>query len=118
MKLAMTLLLWSFLLAASVCCAQPDFASHAKPVGPAPADAAIVRALATIEPSRIEKTIETLVRFGTRSSLSSMEEGLPAGTGIEAAAGWILDQSGSPAVALRWLRSMRAAIAKLKTSLK
>ena len=92
MKIAQTLLLGSLLLAAPVCSAQPDFASHAKPVGPAATDPAIVRALATIESSRIEKTIETLVRFGTRSSLSSMEEDLPAGTGIEAAADWIAGQ--------------------------
>jgi plasmid stabilization system protein ParE len=35
---------------------------------------------------------------------------------IEAAAGWILDQSASPATALRWLRGIRASIAKLKAS--
>jgi len=92
MKLAQTLLLWSFLLAASVCCAQPDFAFHAKPVGPAPADAAIVRALASIDASRIDKTIETLVGFGTRNTNTSMESNLPAGTGVQAAADWIASQ--------------------------
>lgn len=35
---------------------------------------------------------------------------------IEAAAGWILDQSGSPPIALRWLRGIRATVAKLKVS--
>jgi plasmid stabilization system protein ParE len=35
---------------------------------------------------------------------------------IEAAAGWIVDQSGSATVALRWLRGIRASIAKLKVS--
>jgi plasmid stabilization system protein ParE len=35
---------------------------------------------------------------------------------IEVAAGWIVDQSGSAAVALRWVRSIRASIAKLKVS--
>jgi plasmid stabilization system protein ParE len=33
---------------------------------------------------------------------------------IEAAADWILEQSGSPAVALRWARGIRASIATLK----
>jgi plasmid stabilization system protein ParE len=35
---------------------------------------------------------------------------------IEVAAGWILDQSGSAAVALRWARGIRASISELKTS--
>jgi plasmid stabilization system protein ParE len=35
---------------------------------------------------------------------------------IEVAAGWILDESGSSAVALRWVRGIRASIAKLKSS--
>jgi len=92
MKFTQALLWWGLSLAAPVLSAQADFALHAKPVGRAPADPAIARALATIEPSRIDKTIETLVRFGTRSSLSSMEKDLPAGTGIEAAADWIAGQ--------------------------
>jgi plasmid stabilization system protein ParE len=35
---------------------------------------------------------------------------------IEVAAGWIFDESGSAAVALRWVRGIRASIAKLKVS--
>jgi plasmid stabilization system protein ParE len=35
---------------------------------------------------------------------------------IEEAAGWILDESVSAAVALRWVRGIRASIAKLKVS--
>jgi plasmid stabilization system protein ParE len=35
---------------------------------------------------------------------------------IQAAAGWILDESGSAAMTLRWVRGIRASIAKLKTS--
>lgn len=35
---------------------------------------------------------------------------------IEAAVGWILDQSGSSAIALRWLQGIRASLAKLKAS--
>lgn len=76
-------------LAAPLTLAQPDFLLHAQPVSPAPADQAILHAVSTIDPSRIHQTIETLVRFSTRSSLSSMSENLPPGTGIEAAADWI-----------------------------
>jgi Zn-dependent M28 family amino/carboxypeptidase len=75
--------------AGTMCLAQADFLRQGKPVGSAPADPAIVKALATIDPSRIHQTIETLVRYDTRNSLSSMEENLPAGTGVEAAADWI-----------------------------
>jgi hypothetical protein len=72
--------------------AQPDYALHATPIGPAPADPAIVRALATIKPQQIQETIQTLVGFGTRSTLSSMETDLPPGQGINAAADWIAGQ--------------------------
>ena len=64
-------------LAAPVALAQPDLALHAAPVAPAAPDLAIVRALRIIQPSRIQETIDTLVRFGTRSTLSSMETDLP-----------------------------------------
>ena len=74
---------------ATICRAQPDFLRYGKPVAPAAADPAITKALAIIDPSRIDQTIETLVRFNTRNSLSSMEPDLPAGTGIDAAADWI-----------------------------
>ena len=40
----------------------------------------------------MEETIKTLVGFGTRNSLSSMEIELPAGQGINAAADWIEQQ--------------------------
>src|ERR1700747_676732 len=72
--------------------AQADFALHASAVTPAPPDPVIVRALRTIQPTRIEQTINTLVRFGTRSTLSSMEADLPRGEGINAAADWISGQ--------------------------
>lgn len=72
--------------------AQADFALHASPVTAAPADPAIARALRTIQPARIEQTINTLVRFGTRSTLSSMETDMPQGQGINAAADWISGQ--------------------------
>ena len=72
--------------------AQPDFDRYGKPVEPAPADPAIQKALAAIDASRIEQTIKTLVGFGTRNTLTSMETGLAPGQGIEAAADWIAAQ--------------------------
>jgi hypothetical protein len=57
-----------------------------------PADPAIAAALAQISEARIRQTIEKLVGFGTRSTLSSMETDLPPGTGVTAAADWIAGQ--------------------------
>jgi hypothetical protein len=89
-------LLFTFALAAPifapVCCAQADFSLHATPVAPAAPDPAIAGALQTIKPADIEKTIQALVGFGTRNTLSSMETDLPAGQGITAAADWIAGQ--------------------------
>ena len=76
------------LSAAMPCPAQPDFMRQANPVTPAPADAAILRAIGLIDTSRIDQTIKTLVEYDTRNSLSSMEQ-MPAGKGVEAAADWI-----------------------------
>ena len=72
--------------------AQPDFLRNVTPVSLAPADPAIARALNAIDAAHIEQTIETLVKFGTRNSLTSMETDLPAGQGIEPAAEWIVAQ--------------------------
>jgi hypothetical protein len=69
-----------------------DFALQATPETPAPPAPAIARALRTIQPARIEQTINTLVRFGTRSTLSSMETDLPQEQGINVAADWITGQ--------------------------
>lgn len=55
---------------------------------PAPKDEAIGRALRQVSAKQVEHTIETLVSFHTRSTLSSMEH-LPKGQGINAAADWI-----------------------------
>jgi hypothetical protein len=79
-------------LACGAAIAQPDYALHAIPLGPTPADPAIARAIASIKPSQIHQTIEKLVSFGTRNTLSSMETDLPPGQGINAAADWIADQ--------------------------
>jgi Peptidase family M28 len=78
--------------AARLCPAQADYVLQARPVTPAPADPAIERAIAGIDPARIHQIIEKLVSFQTRNSLSSMEQDLPAGTGVQAAADWIFDQ--------------------------
>ncbi len=93
MNLAQTLLICCALAAPAALAQsgspQPDFALHAAPVKPSAPDPSILRALRTIQPSRIQQTIDTLVRFGTRSTLSSMETDLPPGQGINAAADWI-----------------------------
>ena len=72
--------------------AQPDYLLHAAPVTAAPADPAIAAALAQVNEAYIRQTIEKLVSFGTRSTLSSMETDLPPGTGVTAAADWIASQ--------------------------
>jgi len=100
MSFPQTILRCGLALTLSVCAsigtsigqAQPDFLINATPVTPATPDPAIARALQTIQPSQIEKTIQTLVGFGTRSTLSSMEKDLPPGQGINAAADWVAGQ--------------------------
>ncbi|HUX43936.1 MAG TPA: M28 family metallopeptidase [Terracidiphilus sp.] len=84
--------LCGLVLTAAVCFAQPDYLRHATPVTAAPADPAIARALKSIQPAHIEQTIQTLVGFGTRSTLSTMETDLPPGKGAQAAADWIFGQ--------------------------
>ncbi len=56
---------------------------------PAPADPAIAAAIARVSPQRIQADITKLVSFNNRSTLSSMDTDLPAGTGVTAAADWI-----------------------------
>ena len=84
------------LLMAALCpvaaLAQPDYQLHAAPVTTAPADPAIAGALAQISEARIRQTIEKLVGFGTRDTISSMETDLPPGQGVTAAADWIASQ--------------------------
>jgi Peptidase family M28 len=74
---------------ASSATAQPDYQLHSAPVASAPADPAIAGALAQISDADIRQTIEKLVSFGTRSTLSSAETDLQPGTGVTAAADWI-----------------------------
>ena len=56
---------------------------------PAPADPAIDAVLNQISSRQIRHTIEALVGFKNRSSLSSMDKDLPAGQGVLPAADWI-----------------------------
>ena len=69
--------------------APHDFDAVGAPIPAAPADPAIAHALAQISARRIQDTIETLVGFGTRHTLSSMITDLPKGQGATAAADWI-----------------------------
>src|SRR6478752_6303036 len=92
MKRSFLVLLCGIVLACGVAIAQPDYAFHATPLGSAPIDPAIARAIASIKPSQIHQTIEKLVSFGTRNTLSSMETDLPPGRGINATADWIAGQ--------------------------
>ncbi|HVJ08877.1 MAG TPA: M28 family metallopeptidase [Acidisarcina sp.] len=64
-----------------------DAAGH--PVAIAPVDPAIRQALSQVSALEIRRTIEKLVSFGNRNTLSSMETGLPANTGAAAAADWL-----------------------------
>ncbi|WP_263381008.1 M20/M25/M40 family metallo-hydrolase [Granulicella paludicola] len=55
-------------------------------------DPKIAAAIAQISPDNIHADIEKLVSFKNRSTLSSMDKDLPAGTGINAAADWIFSE--------------------------
>jgi hypothetical protein len=72
--------------------AQADYQLHATPVFAAPVDRTIVLAISNVSEQRIQRTIEKLVSFNNRSTLSSMEKDLGPGTGINAAADWISAQ--------------------------
>ena len=71
---------------------QPDYQRNATPLRQAPVDPAIAHALITITPAQIDQTLKTLVSFGTRNTLTSMDGNLPPGKGITAAADWIAGQ--------------------------
>lgn len=66
-----------------------DWQRSGAPIEPATPDPAIANALRQISAQQIQHTIETLVAFHTRSTLSGMEQGLPRGQGVAAAANWI-----------------------------
>jgi hypothetical protein len=67
-------------------------AQTGKPIEPAPADPAIAAALQQVSADNIHATIEKLVSFKNRSTLSSMDTDLPPGTGVTAAADWIYSE--------------------------
>lgn len=90
MKIILAVILSS--LGVAACFAQPDYLLYGAPLAAAKPDPAIANALTRIDPEHIEETIKTLVGFGTRSTLSSMETDLQAGQGINAAADWIESQ--------------------------
>ena len=92
MRIRATALVVCLASAGAVCPAQPDFQRYGRPLEAAPADPAIVKALATIDPARIEQTIHALAGFGTRNTLTSMDTAIPAGEGINAATDWIASQ--------------------------
>jgi len=83
------LLLCTSFLAPCFCLAQPDFMRIATPVSPAAPDPAVAQALGSVDAARIQQTIDTLVKFGTRNALTSMETDLPPGQGVAASADWI-----------------------------
>jgi len=60
-----------------------------QPISVATPDPAIASALQNVSPQQIRATVEKLVTFNNRSTLSSMETDLKPGTGINAAADWI-----------------------------
>ena len=83
---------WIALAAVTAGAASPparDLQAYGEAVHKAPADPAIARALRQISTERIRHTIETLVSFRTRNTLSSLDSELPKGQGINAAADWI-----------------------------
>lgn len=57
-----------------------------------PADPKIAAAIAGISADKVREDIATLVTFKNRSTLSSMNTNLPAGTGVTAAADWLFGQ--------------------------
>ena len=81
-SLSRTLLLLSGLAIGSTAAAQQAITT-------APVDPAIARAIAQISPDNVYSDVAKLVSFKNRSTLSSMDTDLPAGTGVTAAADWI-----------------------------
>lgn len=82
----------SFLAALSADAQKLDYELAGAPIKADEADPAIAAALGKVSPDAIHKTIETLVAFNSRNTLSSMETDLKPGTGVTAAAQWIHGQ--------------------------
>jgi hypothetical protein len=92
MQIQRALLFCGMLFSCTIALAQPDYRGGATSLRPVPADPAIAHALASITPTQIDQTVNTLVSFGTRNTLTSMDPNLPPGQGINAAADWIAGQ--------------------------
>jgi hypothetical protein len=75
--------------AAAICIFSSLLVQAQTPVRSSPADPAIVSALQQVSADHVRATVEKLVSFNNRSTLSSMETDLRPGTGINAAADWI-----------------------------
>ncbi len=69
-----------------------DYQQGGTGVAQGKADAAIAAALKEVSEARIRATVEALVGFGNRNTLSSMETDLAAGKGATAASDWIFGQ--------------------------
>ena len=62
-----------------------DLDATGAPIRPAAVDPVIAHVLQQISSQQIQHTIETLVSFHTRNTLSNMEKDLPAGKGVRTA---------------------------------
>src|ERR1700683_173872 len=71
---------------------QVDFKATGSPLKASPADREISAALRAVSAEKIHENIQKLVAFKTRNTLSSMEAGLPEGTGLTAAEEWLKSQ--------------------------
>jgi hypothetical protein len=69
-----------------------DYKIAGAPIAAAPADKQIVAALKDVSSDKIRANIAALVNFNNRSTVSSTETDLPAGTGVLAASDWIKQQ--------------------------
>jgi hypothetical protein len=69
-----------------------DYQVAGAPLTKAAADREIAAALREVSAEKIRANIETLVGFGNRSTISSLETDLPPGKGVLAAADWIKGQ--------------------------
>jgi hypothetical protein len=92
MQIQRVLLFCGLAFFSTLAVSQPDYQRHATPLRHAPVDPGIARALASITPAQIDQTVKSLVSFGTRATLTSMDAKLPPDQGISAAADWIAAQ--------------------------
>ena len=72
--------------------AKSDLDAIGSAIAPAPVDSNITAVLNQISARQIRDTIEHLVGFKNRSTLSSMDKDLSAGQGVTAAADWITER--------------------------